>query len=93
MTILIPLPPPPNAALMITGNPISLAIFSPSFISVTGVSVPSKTGTPIFFIATFEAILSPKSSICSGFGPMKIMPFSSQALANSALSDKNPYPG
>src|SRR5574344_1556499 len=69
------------------------AIFAPSSISIIGSSVPSRTGTPTFFIATFDAILSPKSSICSGFGPIKIIPFASQALAKSAFSLKNPYPG
>ena len=89
-TILIPRPPPPKAAFIITGNPISRAIFSPSLILSTGSSVPSKTGTPTFFIATFEAILSPKSSICSGFGPIKMIPLSSHAFAKSAFSLKNP---
>ena len=78
---------------MITGKPISLAILAPSFTSKIGSSVPSRTGTPTFFIATFEAILSPNNSMWSGFGPIKIIPFASQALAKSAFSLKNPYPG
>jgi len=38
-------------------------------------------------------ILSPITSIASGDGPMKTMPASAQARANSAFSARNPNPG
>jgi hypothetical protein len=39
------------------------------------------------------ATLLPSRRIVSGLGPMKMMPFSAQASANSGLSDNRPYPG
>ena len=42
----IPLPPPPAAALMITGKPICLANASASSTSSTGPGVPGMIGTP-----------------------------------------------
>ena len=38
----------------------------------------------------FAVILSPKASITSGSGPIKMMLFCAQRLANSEFSDKNP---
>ena len=70
LTIRIPRPPPPNAALIMTGKPIFLAKACASATSTMGDSVPSMTGTPISLIAFLEAILSPKSAMCSAFGPM-----------------------
>ena len=38
-------------------------------------------------------ILSPSRRIVSAFGPTYTSPHDSVASTNSALSDKNPYPG
>ncbi len=37
--------------------------------------------------------MSPRSRIACGGGPIQVSPASITAWANSAFSDKNPYPG
>ena len=51
------------------------------------------TGRPACRAVARAETLSPKSSNCSGRGPMKTMPFSAQARAKSAFSLRKPYPG
>ena len=64
--------PPPAAALMMTGNPISLAKLSASSGSSTGPGVPGMIGTPTSVIARRAAALSPMTRICSAVGPMNV---------------------
>ena len=74
--------------------------------SETGPGVPGTTGT-LFFIAGSQncfisnghapivraLVLSPRESMTSGLGPMKINPASSTFFAKVAFSERNPYPG
>ena len=46
LTFLIPRPPPPYAALKITGRPFCLTNASASSLLLTGPSVPGTTPTP-----------------------------------------------
>ena len=59
---------------MMSGKPISFAIFSASSRSVTGSSVPGSVGTLIFCARARAAVLSPIISSSSGRGPTKMMP-------------------
>ena len=86
----MPRPPPPNAALIISGNPISLATFKASVRSSTGFSVPGSVGTDASSASARAATLSPINFSSSGRGPTNVMPASTQACANSAFSDRNP---
>jgi hypothetical protein len=42
---------------------------------------------------SFARALSPIASIADAGGPTNTIPAAAQARANSAFSDKNPYPG
>ena len=90
LTTRIPRPPPPNAALIINGKPIVLAIFKACDGSAIGSSVPGKVGTLAFSAILRASILSPIRDNKSELGPTKLSPFASQALAKPAFSDKNP---
>ena len=90
LTILIPLPPPPDAALSRTGKPISSAISNADSRDSIGLSDPGTESTPQLEANAFALVLSPKRSIASGEGPMKIISLSATALANSAFSERNP---
>ena len=50
-------------------------------------------GTLHFAAFFFAVILSPKASITSGLGPIKIIPFLAHCLAKLEFSERNPYPG
>lgn len=72
LTTLIPLPPPPNAALMITGYPYFSTNDTASSTLPTGPGVPGTTGT-LHLIARVRAeTLSPSPSMTSGVGPMNL---------------------
>ena len=86
----IPFPPPPAAALMMTGKPIRSAIFSPSSTSSTGPGDPGTVGTVSFWARLRAAALSPIWRICSPLGPMKVMFEAFTMSANSAFSARNP---
>ena len=92
-TILIPLPPPPKEALIITGYPILLASILASSIFSIRPSLPGITGTFAFFIISLATDLFPIIFIVSLLGPMNLMLHSSHMLAKLAFSDKNPNPG
>ncbi|MNO57726.1 hypothetical protein D3C76_482680 [compost metagenome] len=63
--ILIPFPPPPAAALIITGNPISLAISKAcSSLSIIP-SYPGAIGTPASLMVSLALALFPIRSIDS----------------------------
>src|SRR5277367_7119142 len=89
-TILIPLPPPPSEALTRTGHPI----LSASFFNTTGSWLsplnPGISGTVFAFLVkySFADLLSPKTEIDSGEGPIQINPASITAFANPSFSDK-----
>ena len=85
----MPLPPPPAAALTISGKPICLATTASSS-SRRPRSLPGTKGTPRFFTVSRAVILSPIASMASGEGPMKVIPASAQAAANSARSERKP---
>ncbi len=89
-TTRMPRPPPPKAALMINGNPISFASFNAWARSLTGSSVPGRTGTLIRIATARAAVLSPIMSSSSGRGPTKVMPSRAQARANAGFSLRNP---
>ena len=86
-------PPPPNAALIINGNPIFRPHLSASAGLETALGVAGRVGTSAASAAFLAATLSPILSSNSGLGPIKVIPAFSQARANSAFSDKKPYPG
>ena len=54
---------------------------------------PGTHETPASAAQRLEAILSPIASMACGLGPMKTMPASAQARANSARSERKPKPG
>ena len=93
LTIFIPFPPPPPAAFIRIGKPISLANFLPLSKSEIPPSEPSITGRPYFFAIFFASILSPIILISFEDGPINFILFSSSILAKLKFSDKNPYPG
>ena len=93
LDILIPFPPPPRAAFIITGKPTFLASFNASFTSLTLPSAPGITGICAFCIVALATALSPSLAIVSDLGPINFIPTSVQSLANFSFSDKNPNPG
>ena len=92
-TIRIPFPPPPLAALIITGNPQSSATLQAISSLRIAPSEPGVTGSPAFFAVSRAFTLSPTREMVSGFGPIHTRPAFSTSAANSALSDKKPTPG
>ena len=89
-TTLIPLPPPPQLALTITGYPIlstsSLRFFLFSLVTNTDGMVFTLASSATFF----ASVLFPSFFNIAWLGPIKIILFFSQCSANSGLSDKNP---
>ena len=77
----MPRPPPPAAALIISGKPISSG--SPS----------GTTGTPASLAIRFASSLSPPARNAAGGGPTQMIPAASTASAKSGFSARNPYPG
>ncbi len=89
----MPLPPPPAAALTITGKPSSRAISMALLSSVTTPLLPGSTGTPAFCAVSRALALSPICLMLSGLGPMKRIPVELQISAKLAFSARKPYPG
>ncbi len=89
----MPLPPPPAAALIATGNPCSAAKASTCSAEVNGSRVPGTPWTPAASAASLDSILSPIIAIADAGGPTQVNPASTTACANSAFSARNPYPG
>ena len=86
----MPRPPPPAAALTIRGKPMALdASIAASTVS-TSPSEPGTTGMPASLTVCLALILSPMTRICSGLGPMKVMPWASTISAKRAFSDRKP---
>jgi len=78
-TTLIPRPPPPYAALNMTGRPYLRQNSMASSVVVTGPGVPGTTGTPASMAAFRAATLSPICSTTFGVGPINRKPASMQA--------------
>ena len=89
----MPLPPPPAAALIMTGKPIRAASTAASASSAMGPSLPGTTGTPAACMRLRALVFTPMASWLSGRGPMKVRPAVRQARLKSARSERNPYPG
>jgi hypothetical protein len=85
----IPLPPPPAAGLISSGNPTcrarSLKLDGSSSSMAEGA-----TGKPAWATKARARTLSPIRSMASGVGPMKRMPAAWTLRANAAFSDRNP---
>ena len=92
-TALIPLPPPPAEALIITGNPILLEILIASSSDSIAPPDPGMVGTFALFIVDTAVALSPIFSIISGEGPINFILCSEHIFENLAFSERNPYPG
>jgi hypothetical protein len=82
--------PPPAAALIKTGKPISPAILVASASEAMPPSEPGTTGMPSFLAVRLASILSPMRRMCSAFGPMNWTPCSARISANRAFSDRKP---
>jgi hypothetical protein len=78
---------------MATGRPCSSAKATTSPAPPTGSFVPGTSGAPALVAMCRAATLSPRSMIDWGEGPIQIRPASMTACANSAFSDRKPYPG
>ena len=89
-TCLIPFPPPPAVALIMTGNPNSTASFLALVISTISPELPGIIGTPASIAAFLALILSPINAIVSDLGPTKIIPADSTADAKKEFSARNP---
>ena len=93
LTSLIPRPPPPAEAFIITGYPISLASSLASWEFSNTPLLPGITGTPASFIVRLASALSPIIEIAFEEGPMNLNPMLSTISAKAAFSAKKPYPG
>ena len=89
-TALIPLPPPPAEAFIITGNPILEDICSPSSSVSIAPPDPGIVGTFAEIIVETAVALSPIFSIISGEGPINLILCSEQILENFAFSERKP---
>jgi hypothetical protein len=93
LTRRMPLPPPPAAALIITGKPIPRP--PPPRVARSGKPLPSgplspgTTGAPAADTVFRASVLLPMRIAWAG-GPMKVMPAAAQASAKSSFSDRKP---
>jgi hypothetical protein len=86
----MPRPPPPAAALKITGKPAASATSTASASSLSGSSLPGTTGTPACLAITRACALSPIKRIASGEGPMNVRPQARQMSAKAGFSARKP---
>ena len=70
----MPRPPPPAAALTISGKPIVFDASMAASIVSTSPAEPGTQGMPASSTVCLALILSPMTRMCSGFGPIKVMP-------------------
>jgi hypothetical protein len=87
----IPLPPPPLAALSMTGKPMVLAAAVAS--SVVPHDAPGTMGTPAAAIFARAAVFDPMARIALAGGPMKTTPAAAHASGSGGFSLRKPYPG
>ncbi len=92
-TIRIPLPPPPAAALIITGYPAFSAASRNTLSSEALPVIPGISGTPADAIFTRDSTLFPNSRIASAPGPMNVIFSSAHRSGSRGFSARNPYPG
>ena len=69
---------------------MSSAIVLASSSVSTGSVVPGTIGTPASFISSRARVFEPIASIAEAGGPMKVIPFSSSAVAKAAFSARKP---
>ncbi len=86
----IPRPPPPAAALTMTGYPIESARVCASSTPESGPSLPGTTGAPACLAISRAWALSPMRRMASGDGPMKVMPHARQISAKAEFSASRP---
>ena len=89
-TIFIPRPPPPEAALRITGKPIFRAYSSASWASCSVCGQPGRSGSPASAAASRARTLFPISRSISGRGPIQAIPQRWTTSANAAFSERKP---
>ena len=89
----MPRPPPPAAALIITGKPVVSTKANAASADSTRPSLPGTVGTPALAAASRAATLSPIRRIAWAVGPTKISPAASTASANSAFSARKAIAG
>ena len=75
---------------MMTGYPMSAAIFCPSRTERTGSTTPGSIGSPASCMSRRAVALLPMSCITDGGGPMKVSPADSQISAKSGSSERKP---
>ena len=85
----MPLPPPPERALSMTGYPMREAASNASSTD-SRVSVPGMVLSPASFAICLILDLSLSLSISSAEGPMNAIPFFLQSVAKSAFSERKP---
>ncbi len=90
VTTLIPRPPPPNAALIVTGQPSDSPKAMTSEGSAMGSFRPGTLATPARVAASRALILLPMVSMALAGGPMNVAPAAVTARANGAFSARNP---
>ena len=69
-----------------------LAVAWASFTDRSSPSEPGTQGMPKLFAVRLASILSPMIRMCSGLGPMKVMPWSPTISAKLAFSDRSRSP-
>ena len=62
----------------------------PGFVRVTAPSEPGTSGMPSAPAVFLACTLSPMVRMCSGLGPIQVMPWASTISANWAFSDMKP---
>ena len=91
VTTFIPLPPPPDAAFIITGYPIRFAAFLILFsLLFKGPFDPGTVGTPDSLIALIAVTLLPMVEIFFIDGPTNMNPLFSTCSAKLSFSARNP---
>ena len=86
----MPLPPPPDDALIMMGQPMVRACSRATSTSWMPFFVPGTTGTPASIMVRRAWLLLPMRSMTSGVGPMNTMSLSRHNLANVEFSDRKP---
>ncbi len=86
----MPRPPPPAAALMMTGKPICFASAPASSTLSSTPGLPGTSGSPACFMVWRATALSPILRIMSGVGPMNVKPLEAHTSAKCAFSDRKP---
>ena len=88
----MPRPPPPAAALIISGKPSSEAIRWASSTLSTDPPLHGATGTPACSASFLASILSPSLRMTSASGPAKTMPSRSHSSEKAGCSATKPQP-